>query len=240
MQIRLFNDKNIIENLEKKSGKVKQRAFTFAGKEEILMKYAEKVYSNKEDRKNFLSLKVYDRLYKKNALGVDLDSHFEYEMLGLSLTSSAFCYTISLEDHLDLVLHCLTGCDMKKVREIEDYEKISRAIINVDLDNLDISLNKFFDIDDKLNNYLETLFSSTDNEIDCIKGFFINISQKAQDILKYIGFYLQGKSIGKVLSFHFGKIIITCKGYFGEPLEIYEDDNKLMDLKMENRKLMYL
>lgn len=225
-----------------KAGKVRQKGFVFTNSSinrKIIGNYVNDRFDNDDDRLDFIKLAQQPREYM-DILGISVDSHFEYEMLGLSLTKLNFPYTISLENHLDLVLNFLCNSSIDKVRNMNNYEKISKAIMTLDLDNLDIKFEEFFNIDDNLNKYMEGLLSLNKNELDTVKMFFCNILGTADNILKGIGFFLQGKGKVKVLSFSYGKIIIGCKEQFKETLEIYKDEEKLIDLIPVNYRLKYL
>ena len=92
------------------------------------------------------------------------DSLFEVEALGIAKYCKRYTLILDLSDSLDYMLHRLCKCNMSAIRGIPEYSKISRAIMNYDFEDVgEILFNTFFQVDPRLDAYLVSMLTSSDN-----------------------------------------------------------------------------
>lgn len=60
---------------------------------------------------------------------VRVDPFIELEKLGIEQYTKPYTTIIDMEQHLDLALHMLCGCSIKKVANIPEYSRYSRALM---------------------------------------------------------------------------------------------------------------
>lgn len=94
---------------------------------------------------------------KYEEIGFDLcaDNLFDIEALGIGQYAMKYQNIISFEDHLDFILHVVSGCDPDRVRSIPNYHAISKSIMSLKpLEGEDsIKLNSLFEVDPKLDEF---------------------------------------------------------------------------------------
>lgn len=123
------------------------------------------------------------RIYK-SILGIKCDTAFEIEMLGVERYSKKHTVLFSLQDSLDYVLHILCGVDPSKVRKIPHYQRLSRGILNVDVDLLDeLSFGHLIGIDEKLDKYIAGVNRKSFDYADFVTKFFTELTECCNGLL---------------------------------------------------------
>lgn len=147
-----------------------------------------------------------------NYFGCTIDSHFLFELFGVSKRSNEYIYSIDILDRLDIVLATLTGASTENVRKLDDYLKISRNLLSMNLSKVNITLLDLARLDDNIAKYIEGLYNSgfTD-DAELTKEFIKSLLYNQQSILCYIGYLFQDtKSLSvQVRSLGYGRLILT-------------------------------
>lgn len=106
-------------------------------------------------------LKNHQRNYNKITSNITSDNLRLLELMGLGEYMKKYVVVIDFEDKLDYLLHRLSGCNMKSVREgIPDYLSFSRNFLQCNLNNLGTTkVGVLYDIDPKLDSYLDMLYN---------------------------------------------------------------------------------
>ncbi len=125
----------------------------------------------------------YKRIYK-SILGIKCDTAFDIEMLGIERYSKKHTVLFSLQDSLDYILYTLCGVDPKKVRAIPHYQRISRGILNVDVDLLGSrSFGDLIGIDPDLDNYIAGINRRSLDYADFVTNFFTALTECCNGLL---------------------------------------------------------
>ena len=132
---------------------------------------------------------------KYNKIGqAGCDSLFEVEALGIALYAKQYTMILDFSDSLDYILHRLSRCDMRSIRNIPDYRKISNSIMNFDFSSVEeVLFETFFQVDPKLDEYFKGLLEnsehitvSSENKMNWVIGrFYIDILEMAARIKDY-------------------------------------------------------
>lgn len=179
------------------------------------------------------------------------DSLFDVESLGISANGQDFVMIADYSLCLDYVLHRLCGCQMDEIRRIDDYAKISRAILTYDfLEVSEIPFSRLALASDKVGSYLASLaYDCQDQILDVsdrtswvIYKFYMDIF----DILSIIKFYTTvvicnsflskfGRK-GIIRSTTYSKVLATVSGKFDEVVTIHDTANSdIQDYKIVYR-----
>lgn len=219
LQIALFRDERVSREIPKFIGRIKSRACSVDSNYLHLIPNI----TNKDIRSLVDKPKRY-----YNALGVEYDSHYLVEYYGLTPTSRNYSIEVDISNRLDLVLHQLCGCDINSVRAVPRYDIISKALLTLDVTNLDISLGELLGLDDKLDKYILSFADQGGMEF-CMELLSSSILTKAMDIAKYIAFYLQVNLDGIVVrSLGKGKVLMSSYTDIGlDSIDILLDDSKI-------------
>lgn len=96
---------------------------------------------------------------------VRIDTHHELEKLGIGSDSKKYTLIISLEDSLDYILAYLTKCDIRAVRNINNYKELSKSLLTTYYvsENFKLNTNVLIGIDNNLDSYLYKLHRKYDN-----------------------------------------------------------------------------
>lgn len=192
----------------------------------------------KEFRKQINRI-VTENVYSRNVKSIGpylKDYFFELDAMGVEKYSNEYTIVISTCDSLDLVLNHLCGVDMNKIREIDDYQRISRALITGDTDLMsNLELSKLLNIDEKLDSFLISRYSASRDKFEFIQSLSVLIVEEAQYILdetmkRFRTYYDQ--CVGK-------KIVLRCMSCsqlvcgVNDPIdyEVMVDDNYYLKLK---------
>lgn len=202
MQIHLFDDSKVTDNVSKNFGRLKSSAITL---KEDFTEVKSKLIGNGI---SYVDLQSIERNIRNvnSILGLETDSHYLIERLGLSKTSRNYIIEIDFENCLDLVLSIVSGCNIESFRNLSNYDRISKSLLN--LKDLDIPLNTLIFLDSNLDNYIYK-FNNGCEEF-CIRELLKDILDNFTNCLKYIGFYLQSSLDGVVFkSINRSKIVLT-------------------------------
>ena len=145
----------------------------------------------------------------KDVIGTCIDSHYYVEYFGLSENTRKYIITLDFSNCLDLVISFITGCSPTKLRQIENYDKVSNAILNLDIDNLNIGLDTFTFVDPKISGYLKKLYDSTNGETEFVRKMFEEILAAMLRIVKYVAFYIQKNTDSVVRSISKQSVVLT-------------------------------
>lgn len=168
------------------------------------------------------------------------DYFFELDAMGVEKYSNDYIVVISTCDSLDLVLNRLCGADMNKIRNIDNYQLLSRALITGDLNLLsNIELKSLLNIDENLDSFLISRYSASRDKFEFIRSLSVLIVNEAQYILdetmkKFRTFYEE--DMGK-------KIVLRCMSCtrlvcgVNEPMdyEVTIGDNYYLKLKSHGK-----
>lgn len=171
----------------------------------------------------------------KNFFGMPIDSHFLIEMMGVTTTSKRFIYIISIEDCLDSILAVISGCKAENVRKMRDYDSISKALLTLDVENMDISMGNFLGLDENLDSYINSIEES--DEGGFLKYFYSCILSYSAEVLKYIGFFMQYNLDGvSMKSMRNGKIILASDSLLDlDGVIAYTPSDESFNLTIENK-----
>ena len=93
------------------------------------------------------------RQYELQAGGAN-DNLFLLEILGVGKYCKKYSVVLDMSDCLDYILHRLSGCSISSVRQLQDYDNISKNIIGLNFDELqNLTFSDLFALDDKLAKY---------------------------------------------------------------------------------------
>jgi hypothetical protein len=126
------------------------------------------------------------------------DSHNEIEKLGYHKYFYSFCYLLTLENRLDLVLNKCCGANPENIRKIANYDFVSFTLLNMCADQSDgLFLYTFRGYDRGFDDYLYKCANVTKSELEedpniVLERFFGGILDTASEII-----LLAAKSIYK-------------------------------------------
>lgn len=184
--IDLFKDGEILRYFSRDQGRMKNASCKIKNKEKskvILLEHG----CPTEDITYMLSN---DYRGIRNQLGISYDSHFLAESLGLVASAKRYIYVISLVENLDVVLSSLTKCNPIAVRNAEDYENVTKAILSLDSTCMDLTLTSMVGLDTNLDRYLINSLKWGSSAL-ALPRMIENINLEAERILYYIGFFFQ-------------------------------------------------
>lgn len=120
-----------------------------------------------------------------NMLGVKYNKHSSLDKMCLTVKEGSFVTVLSIQDSLDLVLQYLCDCDAKVIRALPNYHQLSRILLNVELDYLDIvgEFSQLINVDDKLDMYMSNLLSTSSDTNEFVTKFFTNLVKTTEDLL---------------------------------------------------------
>lgn len=220
MQIHLFSNYNITKSRAKDLSRLNILRFSFDSQ------YVDSLNSNA----SLLQPGVFNRIVElsksprkyRNVLGYNMDSHFIMELVGANQSSGNCNYMISIEDHLALVLNVLCNADPDKVKAMHDYSRISDSLINLNTDDMDITLGSFLGLDRNLDEYLNTTITYSEEE--SMLAFLTDLIRISEIILSYIGFHFSRECIGSVRSITHGKVCINSAVNLDDNIELVFND----------------
>jgi hypothetical protein len=136
-----------------------------------------------------------DRKYYR-IFGDMYDSHNEIEKLGVCKHCRKYTTIISLEDSLDYILHRLSGCSTDKIRQLSDYDRVSRALMKLNFDALEgIHFGDLRMLDDKMAAFLDKILlevgTNSDEEdisAEFVERFASTLFSELKRVLEYVVF----------------------------------------------------
>lgn len=214
MQIALFNSSDVNRSISISYGNMKQKKARLRS----LPREISSKFEGISDSKIF-----------QDILGLDYDSHYVLEKLGLLTASRKYIIEIDISDCLDLILSILSGCKSENVRKMPNYSDVSRILLSADLDNFNISLGGFLGLDDNLDRYLLSI--SQVEESNYIETLLSEVYRVESDIIKYVGVYLQSCHQMVFRSVNKSKILLTTN-------ENFEQQDLILEFESPNGKIL--
>lgn len=206
MQVDLFKSRAFLENYQKIGSQVETRKFAIdpaRGSIDDIGQYVVCYNDNAlEEYKNKLKKDVENGRSYRHIGAAGSDSLFEVEALGIAKYCKKYVAILDLSCALDYVLHRLCKCNMEAVRNIEEYQTISYAIMNYDFERTEqILFDSFFQVDPRLDEYFIRLLESTDdvtissdNRMNwVINRFYMDILGMANNIKNYTMTFMQSR-----------------------------------------------
>ena len=169
------------------------------------------------------------------------DQYFDLEVLGIECYAQQYSIVADLSDKLDYVLHRLSGCTTAEVRQIPNYEQLSKAILSVDT-NSSFDISVLLDVSPKLTNWLNSIYNAAvakDNSNSLQYNFFCSLFQEIQyelNTLK-VNIFHQLKRLGGegviVRSYSYTSIVSTSAQPFNATFEFTQDgyENCIVEIK---------
>lgn len=187
LNIDLFKDAAILGNLSRSLGKLRSNKPNPEDLGRISEILKGENFSYLSTIKNLCNI---DREYK-SLLDIEFqDSHYLIERLGLSKSSKNFIITYDFSNFLDLVFSIITNSKPSYVRCMEDYDVVSKSILNLDFNNFNIPLRKFSNLDENLSEYLVKLFYTSDESF-AFSSLLSSIMTTVVNVVGYVGLLLQ-------------------------------------------------
>lgn len=196
MRIDLFKDRELLKEENRLLAYTEQRTFTLASsKEELENVCGDDSAFLDELLVTAASPRVYNSIF-----GNAYDSHFILEAMGLEKNTKENIIVVDLSNSLDYVLHRLTGCSVESVHKLNNYEAVSRHIMNYNFSALsNVKIKDLAALDLNIAEWIASLLISvsnnqlSDTEIlnMLITKFYRAITIEAQKIRNYIMFYLR-------------------------------------------------
>lgn len=201
MLINLFKNEQIIKNSNQLGHQIMTRGFQLDKKlaylndikseSDVFQKYKERCFQTiKEERKY------------KNLLANNYDSHFQLELLGIAKYTRSHTVVIDLSESLDFLLSILSNCDPESIRKLNNYVKVSKDILNFDLDQSEqIPITDIIDLDRNLSRWFNELtykkrgslctVDLQDAAYSILFSFYSELQSTLERTKDYIGTYLQ-------------------------------------------------
>jgi len=151
-------------------------------------------------------------------LGTELDTHFSIEAMNVSSRARDYVVVYSLESLLPLVLSVCCGADPGVFKKVNDIDKISRSILELDFSE-DCEINVLMGLDKNLDEFLNKFLNSSD-ELECLSSLVSVINSTALEILKYVVCHLESYSPMVILATDKSKVVLSSSIDKVEPLEI--------------------
>lgn len=209
LQVCLFSDSNLTATLNRDIVKLKSNSCKLQNFPQESLVTALQCAGFSEESYSY-ALKTPVRNYQTH-FGIDKDSHFAIEYLGLSAATRTFIYTIDLTDHLDFILACKTKCSLNSFNYKDRFDEFSRAVLTLNPNLLaDYDLNYLIGMSRELDLYLLDLLSVSKVEQECLVTLLTGFNLAARDTVAYIGFYLQHEIPDLIVKSIYGSKVVCC------------------------------
>lgn len=205
MQVALFDDNEVNDVMYRNIGKVKKSTLP-------------KLAYSESELFNLLGYVPTGRHYE-TILNYEYDNCYQLESLGLFSSSRNYIIEVDLSERLDLVFSILTGCNPVDVRKIPNYNKVSKALLTVDVDNFNIPLLDLFGLSPEIDNFLLEVFDGS-SEIDGLITLLKSLLACVDRIITYLGCYLQMHTLMVMRSIGRASFIMTSNKSYGEDFSI--------------------
>lgn len=197
MLIDLFNDETVLKDYNRLLAQVETRAFRLDCSEE----YLKNLCSSDDDfYSNISALSQEERTYS-HSYGCGCDSHFLLEAMGVGRDCKKYTIIYDMSNCLDYILHRLTGCSIDKVRQIKNYNEVSKGILTLNFEALEnVTLGDILAIDPKITEWLISLIDNIVSGSNLTEGeimdllllrFYRTILQEANSIKSYVIMYIR-------------------------------------------------
>lgn len=216
MEIKLYGNPKVNQDSKRANAQVVSRHFHLYTDKKTIQEYIIKQNISDTLKNKLLNDINSTRNYEKIGWAY-CDNLFNLELLGLEQNTREYIILLDFSDSLDYILHLLSHCDMEAVRNIRDYHKISKSMLNYDFSELgEVKFDVFFGIDSNLDKYLDKLYGSvldlnnytempTEQLLtEYIKMFYSKILKEVSIVKSYIMRYLKeidSKIVGTSMSF---------------------------------------
>lgn len=238
MQVDLFDDvlvgrtKRQIKQIATRGYKIDKRHRTLEG----IRPYCRDEHHYRLYKEYFMKLISDGRKYQSIGDAME-DSLFEVEALGIANNGQPYVLVADYSSCLDYILHRLYGCKISDIRAIDDYDRISKAILSYDFKNAsDIPLSRLILASDELSTYFASLaYESKDEILECNDRISWMAYQFYKDVLSTLGFIkfyttvvlcnsfmsLAGRK-GIIRSTSFSKIAAASSVMFNDVVKIHD------------------
>lgn len=157
MLVDLYKDASLTGEASRLNKQVETRGFKLDNKK---VRYLKDRY-NTDVYDSIIQLSQMNRNYSKVGKSA-CDNLYLLEALGLGDSCREYTIILDFSDRLDYILHRLCKCSTQNVRMMNDYDRISEAILNLRFDSLtDVSLEKFIGLDNRLDCFMRELFDNS-------------------------------------------------------------------------------
>lgn len=236
MQIHLFDNNEIIRNLDLRINSTLTSKFTFRedlDPSEYLRECGEK-YIGDEDLIESLNVNLPLPRECQKFAGDLIDSHFNFYATKAHYMNGYYV-VYSSQDLLAFFLHMIFKCSYESINKLEALDVISRDLLEMTL-NTDVNLVDFMECDDSIKEYVTELAKELESSQEVLLAFLININSYSTRILKYIAIYLATYTNLVFVSMDKSKIMFRSQRPDVEDLECTLGDSKfiLKPLVIEN------
>ena len=193
MQIDLYNNASVMEKVSRVSKQIETRDFKLAQDLTKIKEINPDIFAKVEE------LSKASRQYELQAGGAN-DNLFLLEILGVGKYCKKYSVVLDMSDCLDYILHRLSGCSISSVRQLQDYDNISKNIIGLNFDELqNLTFSDLFALDDKLAKYLSSLIRSASEDYtdpnriiqEFVLKFYTEVVSEVSSIKDYCMMFLQ-------------------------------------------------
>lgn len=238
--IDLFSDSNIIGSINRVTRQIETRPFQFSdsidfgeanASQERIGRLIGYYYQMSGTPRSYSRLDDGDDNKSSN---ISLDNMFIFEACGLEKGSADNTVVLDFSESLDYVLHILSNCDMENIRKLDNYNTVSRAIMNMDFDKLaTVSLGSLMSLDEKLKKYcmgiLRKATAEESNEDIILKKllftFFKDILSMTALIRDYCALTLRNDTERRYIyrSKSYAAAVLACNTVIDEDLLLKSD-----------------
>lgn len=157
------------------------------------------------------------------------DNLFLLEALGLGNNAKSFTVIINFSNCLDYVLHFAFGCPLSSIRRIENYERYSKSLLNMDFsDTNGLLLGDLINSNELILTYLNSLYLEAgrlDMNLDEVtvwvaSKFYTRVLEALQDIKCRVAVGLK-KSFGGIFrSYNFSTVAVTSDTFISRNIKL--------------------
>lgn len=239
--IDLFSDSNIIGSMNRVTRQIETRPFNFSSNinfgeanasQERIGRLVGYYYQMSGTPRSYSRFEDGDDNKSSN---ISSDNMFIFEACGLEKGSADNTVVLDFSESLDYVLHILSNCDMENIRKLDNYSAVSRAIMNMDFDNLaTVSLGSLMRLDEKLKKYcigiLHKATAEESNEDVILKKllftFFKNVLSTTALIRDYCALTLRDSTENHYIyrSKSYAAAVLACNAAVDEELLLKSDE----------------
>lgn len=185
------------------------------------------------------------RVYLDIGRSNNYDSLFELEAMGLSMYSKEYQVILDFSNHLDYILHRMTGCNPDNINRLPNYHDVSYALLNYDFSRInDLNISVLFGLDPKLDQKFEEIAKDVKEQCDDVGDsltqkiaytFLTGVLDTIVPIRDYVAIYVKQRGAGtkgeiKYRSKNFSSALLTSSSPFVEDILIHQDP--FMDLTL--------
>lgn len=136
-----------------------------------------------------------------------IDSYFNiYTLNVIDKFQDHYIYVYSLQNLLAVVLNHMCGFDLRNMDKIPNLDEFSVDTLEMYFSK-DFYLKFLLGVDENLDNYIYDLSKTDNSEFELLKNFASNVNFNMTNMLKYIGTYIESKTIMSLMSIDKSKIL---------------------------------